>query len=325
MKNFKQQHKLIQPDPACFLFGNLEIFKLKNSKTHMKTQLICKAAMFVILLQIFSFAAMAQDDSSAVAPQKTSKSKPVKETFECGYLLNNQTIKIPTKHTLEFIVQHRFGKLNSEDFDLLGLYAPSNIRLGLNFSFTDKLQLGVGTTKNNKLQDINWKYALLRQTKSGSMPVSVTYFGNAAIDVRKDIFPKTTNRLSYFHQLMIARKFSNKFSLQIAPSYSHFNMVDSLVKHGNIGLSVIGRYKIADALAMLVEYDQNFTKQESSVLTVKPNLSLGLEASTGSHVFQVFIGTYESIINQHNFLYNANDFTNMDVVIGFNITRLWNY
>jgi hypothetical protein len=124
---------------------------------------------------------------------------------------------------------------------------------------------------------------------------------------------------------MFARKFSNKFSLQVAPSYSHFNMVDSLVKHGNLGLSVCGRMKVADAMAVLFEYDHNFTKQDEAVLTVKPNLSLGLEASTGSHVFQIFVGTYESIINQHNFLYNSNDFTKGDVVIGFNITRLWNY
>ena len=292
----------------------------------MKQNLFSKAVMIFILLHLFAFNTMAQDDSTMSVTEKPKKDKrPVKETFECGYLLNNQTIKVPTKHTLEFIIQHRFGKLNSEDFDLLGMYAPSNIRLGLNFTFTDKLQLGIGTTKNNKLQDVNLKYALLRQTRSGSVPISISYYGNASIDVRKDVFPKTTNRISYFNELIIARKFSEKFSLQVAPSYSHFNMVDSLVKHGNIGLAVSGRMKVGDALAVLFEYNQNFTKQDKNVMTVKPNLSAGIEASTGSHVFQIFIGTYESIINQYNYLYNSNDFTKKDVVIGFNITRLWNY
>lgn len=162
------------------------------------------------------------------------------------------------------------------------------------------------------------------------MLLSVTYFGDAAIDVREKIFPKTTNRLSYFHQLIIARKFSKSFSMQVAPSISHFNMVDSLVAHNNIGLSVNGRLKVADALAVLFEYDHNFTKPDSKLKAAgtvlgKPNLSIGLEASTGSHVFQIFVGTYESIINQYNVLYNANDFTKKDVMIGFNITRLWNY
>lgn len=292
----------------------------------MKQNFLSKVVMIFILLHLFAFSAMAQDDSTIAVTEKPKKDKrPVKETFESGYLLNNQTIKIPTKHTLEFIIQHRFGKLNSEEFDLLGLYAPSNIRIGLNFTFTEKFQLGIGTTKNNKLQDISYKYALLRQTRSGSVPLSITYYGNTAIDVRKDVFPKTSNRLSYFNELLIARKFSEKFSLQVAPSYSHFNMVDSLVKHGNLGLGVIGRMKVGDALAVLFEYNHNFTKQDKAVLTVKPNLGLGIEASTGSHVFQIFLGTYESIINQHNYLYNANDFTKKDIVIGFNITRLWNY
>jgi hypothetical protein len=277
---------------------------------------------------IFSYTnSFAQSDSMATPKEeKSGKDKrPVKDPFESGYLLNNQTVKLPTAHTLEFIIQHRFGKLNGEEFDLLGLYAPSNIRMGFNFTLTDKIQLGIGTTKNRKLQDLNWKYAILQQTRSGNIPVSITYFGDIAIDVRKDVYPEITNRLSYFNQLIIARKFSDRISVQVAPSYSYFNMVDSLVSRGNFGLSVNGRVKIADALAVLFEYDYNFTKQDEKVLTVKPNLSFGLEASTGSHVFQVFVGTYESIVNQYNLLYNSNDFTNKDVLIGFNITRLWNY
>ena len=306
---------------------------MKNSFTHiMKRNFFKKVLIMSVLMQLFAFTSFAQnDDTTAVVPdEKPKKDKPVKDPFECGYLLNNQTIKIPTKNTLEFIIQHRFGKLNSPDFDLLGLYAPSNIRIGFNYTFTDKLQLGIGTTKNNKLQDLSWKYSILSQTRSGSIPLSIVYFGEAAIDVRKDAFPKTTNRLSYFHQLIFARKFTEKLSLQLAPSFSHFNMVDSFVKHSNIGLSVNGRYKIGDASAILFEYDYNLTVQDDNrkgekPIIVKPNLSIGLEASTGSHVFQVFVGTYESIINQYNILYNSNDFTKKDVVIGFNVTRLWNY
>lgn len=290
----------------------------------MKRNLLSKTIAVCVLL-LCAYSATAQD-TTAVADEKPTKDKrPVKNTFESGYLLNNQTIKIPTAKTLEFIIQHRFGKLNSKEFDLIGLYAPSNIRIGFNYSITNKILVGIGTTKNNKLQDINWKYAALRQTRSGSIPLSIVYFGDIALDARKDIFPKTTNRLSYFHQLIIARKFCNRFSMQVAPSYSHFNMVDSLVKHDNIGLSANGRVKITDALGIIFEYDHNFTKQDTTVIKVKPNLSIGIEAATSSHVFQVFVGTANSIINQHNILYNSNDFTKMDILIGFNITRLWNF
>jgi hypothetical protein len=232
---------------------------------------------------------------------------------------------VPTAKTLEFIIQHRFGLLNSKEFDLGGLYAPSNIRIGINYTLSDRLQLGIGTTKNNKLQDLTWKFAILKQTRSGSIPLCITYFGDAAIDVRKNIYPNVTNKISYYHELIFARKFSKRLSVQVAPSISHFNMVDSLVKHDNLGLSFGARFKISDAAAITFEYNYNLTKQDDRVLTVKPNIGIGLEAATSAHVFQVFITTGQSIIGQHNMVYNSNDFGKMAFCIGFNMTRLWNY
>ena len=85
--------------------------------------------------------------------------------------------------------------------------------------------IGAGTTKDYKLQDLQWKYAILQQTRSGSMPVSVSYYGNMVIDARsKDNFgPEASyrdiHRLSYFTQLIIARKFNLKYSFQVAPGF----------------------------------------------------------------------------------------------------------
>lgn len=283
--------------------------------------------LLILVLSIFSSTqsfSQESDSTEAVVVKPTNKNRPVKDMFESGVLLNTQTVEIPTAHTLEFMIQHRFGKLNSEDFDLLGLYAPSNIRIGLSFSLTNNLLVGIGTTKNNKLQDVNWKYAILKQTRSGSIPISVSYYGNVAVDLRKDMYPSFTNRLSYYHQVIFARKFSNRISAQVAPSYSYFNTVDSLIKRSGLGVSVSGRVKVREALSVVFEYDQHFTKQVEALLPVKPNLSVGIEAATSSHIFQIFVGTPDAIINQHNDMYNINDFTKKDLLIGFNITRLWN-
>ena len=299
---------------------------MKNHMIIMKTRFISKVVIALAIVQLNTTFVQAQSDSTAAAPEKPKKdTRPVKDMFESGYLLNNQTAMIPTKHTLEMVIQHRFGLLNSKEFDLGGIYAPSNIRIGFNFSLSNKLQLGFGTTKNNKLQDLTWKYAIIKQTRSGSIPVSITYYGNAAIDCRSNVYPSNVDRMSYFHQLIIARKFGSKLSLQISPSFSHFNMVDSLVKHNNIGVSFNGRFKLSDALAVIFEYDYNTTKQDSKVITVKPNIGIGIEAATSNHVFQIFISSGQAIINQHNMLYNANDFTKKAFCIGFNMTRLWNY
>ena len=103
--------------------------------------------------------------------------------------------------------------------------------LDLNYGITDRLMIGAGTTKDYKLQDINWKYAILQQTEDNSMPVSLSYYGNFVIDARsEDAFGpsddfKQMHRLSYFTQLILARKFSEKISAQIAPSLSYMNTV----------------------------------------------------------------------------------------------------
>ncbi|MDI1354506.1 MAG: DUF5777 family beta-barrel protein [bacterium] len=298
---------------------------MKNLFITMKPHIIKTAALTLTLFCLQATMLNGQNDSAAVSEKPAKDKRPVKDMFESGYLINNQTAIIPTKHTFEFVIQHRFGLLNAEGFDLAGLYAPSNIRIGFNYVFTKNLEIGFGTTKNNKLQDLNWKYALLKQSRSGSMPLSITYYGNAVIDVREDIFPKTVDRLSYFHQLIFARKFNKSISLQIAPSLSHFNMVETGIIHDNIGVSFNGRVKISDAVAITFEYDYNITAQDKDLITVMPNLGIGIEAATSNHVFQIFVCSGQSIINQYNVLYNQNDFFKTEFCIGFNMTRLWNF
>ncbi|MGZ5303576.1 MAG: DUF5777 family beta-barrel protein, partial [Bacteroidia bacterium] len=177
----------------------------------MKKKLFLLQVLAVLGGALFITPAFSQEtDTTAVTDEPSGKdNRSERPPFEGNYLINSQTVAMPMAKTAEFLIQHRFGKLNSGQFDMFGLYAPSNIRIGLAYTFTDWLQVGIGSTKFNKLQDLNWKVGLLKQTRSSSIPVSVTYFGDVGIDVRSDIFPKFTNRLSYFHQLMVARRFNS--------------------------------------------------------------------------------------------------------------------
>jgi len=56
-----------------------------------------------------------------------------------------------------------------------------------------------------------------------------------------------------------------------------------------------------------------------------PNLALGLELATSAHSFQFFAGNYNYITPSRNNYYNQNDYSKGEFLIGFNITRLWNY
>lgn len=182
--------------------------------------------------------------------------------------------------------------------------------------------------------DVNAKYALLQQTIDNKVPVGVSYYGNMVIDASdKSNFRYWVHRLSYFNQLIIARKLTEEFSMQVAPSFSWFNNVEGYVdsngniqnkmKNGHLAISVLGRYSISEKSAIIAGYDQPLTQHPTN--NPNPNISFGFETTSSSHAFQVFAGNYYGIVPQSNNMFNRNDFRNGKFVIGFNITRLWNF
>jgi len=259
--------------------------------------------------------------------EKKPDTRPVRSPWSCGLLIDNQTTVSPSAKSIQLTIHHRFGNFENGFSDLFGIYAPSNIRFGLNIGITKKLMFGIGSEKNNKMQELLWKYNIIQQTRSGNIPVSISYFGNIVMDARDESFfggnYKFTHRLSYFNQIIVGRKFSKKLSLQLAPGYSHFNSVDSVFQHDKIVLSLGGRYKFYNNLSFLFEYDQAFAakKAEDYQTEIKPNLALGLEIGTSTHAFQITLSQFNNIISQKNFGYNLNDFTKAEGwLLGFNIT-----
>jgi hypothetical protein len=297
-------------------------------------------SMAFCLLVIISLGAAGQDSTQvdSAAPEPVVKKKSfVKNTFEGNYLIDNQTVMVPIKGTFEFAIQHRFGIASHSFKDMFGLFAGANMRLGFSYVPVKNLQVGFGASNDRMQVDWDLKYALLKQTKDGSMPVSVSYFGNAVMDTRaKDattLFSSVSDRFSFFNQIMIARKFSDKLSIQISPSISHFNnlegyldsagKVQPLMKNDNFAISFSGRYKISPQTAIIANYDQPLTQNPAN--NPHPNISIGLEMRSSGHDFEVFVGNYGYILPQNNTMFNQNDFTKGQFLIGFNITRLWNF
>lgn len=277
--------------------------------------------IFLALLLASPLVSLAQDiDSTAVVPVVD---KPERAAFENTWLIDNPTNVVYNKGTLQFDMQHRFGTLNGTN-DMLGFWAPANIRLGVNYSFTDYLTLGIGTQKDSRLVDFNARVALLRQTRSNKIPVSVTFYGNASIDMRlKENFSLNRDRYSYFSQIIIAKRFNTVFSMQVAPSYSHFNIIDQNMQNDQISLSLGGRAKISPQTAIIAEYNQPLSQHRYN--QPYAGFGLGAEFSTGSHAFQVFFSNYKGINPQRNYVFNQNQVGNGDILIGFNITRLWHF
>jgi len=275
-------------------------------------------------------------DTTADAPVAKKKSY-TKNTFEGNYIIDNQTVMVPIKGTFEFDIQHRFGTVNNGSADLFGLFAGANMRLAASYVPLKDLQVGLGASNEYMQADFNLKYAILKETKDGSMPVSITYYGNLAADTRKKdattLFVTNSDRLSYFNQIIIARKVSEKFSVQVSPTYSHFNNLEGYLdasgnvlpklKNDNFSVAVAGRYKISDGSSLIVNYDQPLT--QNPLDNPRPNVSFGIEFKTSGHDFEIFFGNYGSLEPQYNNFFNQNDYAKGQFLLGFNISRLWNF
>ena len=200
--------------------------------------------IFLVIL-ILPFIGYAQEGSET--ENDTTEKKEVKlerATFESSYVIDNQTDVVLSKNAMEVMFQHRFGLFNDWE-DFYGIWGAANIRLGVSYGIHERVTIGVGTTKDFRYQDVNWKVAILRQTRGDEMPVNLTYYGDFAYDARSQdrtlgtTRPITTHqdRYSYFHQLILSRRFSPEFSLQIAPSLSHYNIVQEGMQNDRIAIA----------------------------------------------------------------------------------------
>ena len=288
----------------------------------------------LIVLFILPFTGLAQDSDQAKDTIVKKKERLERPAFESSYIVDNPTNVLLNKNALEIQMNHRFGVIDTWD-DLGGIWGAANIRIGAAYGVHERVTLGVGTTKNRRYQDLSAKVAILRQTRSNSMPISLTYFGNMVYDARKQSAGQVPpinyqqDRFSYFHQLILARRFTPEFSLQIAPSLSHYNTVYDGMSNDRISIAIGGRYKITPGTSIMIDYSQPLTQFDVSDSETRfsnnPGLSFGFEFGTSGHAFQLFVTNYWGILPQDNYVWNKNDFFGGDILLGFNITRIYNF
>ena len=305
-----------------------------------------KNILFILLFSIISIVSFAQKESKETAVEK-EKDYPVSAVFESGYLIDAQTTVIPDKKTLEFVIQHKFGTIDNGRSDLWGIYAAgANIRLGLNYVLAKNFQVGAGLTKKSMATDVNAKWTLLQQTRKNSVPFSVALYGNFAIDGRSlgafesgyvrpqagklPLHYRFNDRLSYFSEFIVSRKFTSWLSLQAGVSFSHYNAVGAAYDHDKVGAHFVGRIKVSPQGSIIFNYDEplkikDISEQWEWTNHPKPNVAFGYEISTGTHAFQIYMASTGSILPQDNIMWNQNDYKNNGFAIGFTMTRLYGF
>lgn len=301
-----------------------------------------KILLYLVLACGFFLKAGAQDDLLGDL-QKEDASK-VKQnittaTFKSTRIINMQSVEMTGKGNLQFMVSHHFGNFWNEGKGIKNLAqlfgfnsGVATTYLSFDYSFQDWWNMGFAATGDSKYE--TWaKFRLLRQqTGKKNVPVTVDYFALMNVDATDGPSPDDLawNRFSFIHQLLIARKFNESFSLQLTPSYIHYNYVPYGINNTNniFNLGIGGRYKLTHKTAITFEYSHQFNgyknlldESASAQNYVADLVSLGYDWDTGGHIFQFFLTSTTSSTNITQLTANTNDFKKGNFSLGFTINR----
>jgi hypothetical protein len=247
-------------------------------------------------------------------------------TFKSGKIINLHTVERVAAGNLEMRISHRFGRIDGGAYTLWGI-DQATIRIGLDYGVSDKLAIGFGRNSYKKIYDGFFKYSVTKQKKNG-FPISVVAISSIAIKSLRFSDPGRDNyfrsRLSYVHQLVLARKFTSRLSLEVVPSWVHFNLVSSASDQSDIPvLAAGGRMKVSKRVSINAEYGYRIQLNDdaANINDFYDSFSVGVDIETGGHVFQLQF-TNSLPMFEMGFLAKTNDrWSEGGIHFGFNITR----
>lgn len=301
--------------------------------------------ILLLLSAVFSFGlvALAQEDSvTREAPVR----KAVRTTFNSTRIINMQSVEITSPKSLQFLISHHFGYFWNKDLGTVGdnnrfkqnLAHLFGLNAGiaqtyLSFDYSPTKYANVGIAATGRAVFEGWaKFRILRQqTGKGGIPLSVGWYSVANVYTgQKELNEFVDNRWSFVHQLLLARKFSDKFSLQLMPTLIHFNVVPYGINNsnwvGSIGMGA--KYKAKPKLNITMEYARqlnmykNLITKNGAIISYTPDmLSAGIEINTGGHLFQFYIGNTLNATNVDQLARNNSYIKDGKFAMGFTINR----
>lgn len=275
-------------------------------------------------------------DSLMNALTGSPQAEPVIATFKATRLILSETSETIKKNNLNFVIIHRFGDVGGTDGGgktLWGFDNSSDILIGFEYGLTNNLDIDFARSKYEQLLELGLKYNVLHQKTDDSMPVAVTLIGKAGLkpySVATNVFDDYTNRLNYFAQVVFARKFSPKLSMQISPSFLRNNLPFPYLA-GNeqniFSLSAAGRLKVTKRLGIVVDYAHpfsNFRKNSDSPKFYDPS-GVGIEIETGGHVFTMNFSNAQAISPINYLADTQSNWSKGQYRFGFTISRVFDF
>ncbi|MCG2610493.1 DUF5777 family beta-barrel protein [Flavobacterium sp. SM15] len=283
------------------------------------------------MLPLYGFS---QDDLLSEIDTVKTDSK-VESAFKSLKIVNLESTKLAAKGDFYFIVAHRFSYLKKGFDDFFGL-DDANTQLKFVYGIKEWLTIHASRSGFQETYDLAAKYRLVQQEKEG-FPFTIVGFNSIAIntEIKKSVYPnmKFENRLSYVTQVLVSRRFSDKLSLELAPTYFHENTVrDIYDASGNpilpnpqdnsqFAIGMGGRYKFGKRWSVNMDYAPHLNRDSRSVY--KNPLSIGVDLETGGHVFQMHF-TNSRAMHETGFLgQTAGRWDKGEICFGFNLVRVF--
>lgn len=241
--------------------------------------------------------------------------------FEALKIGNLESTKVAKGGELYFNVSHRFGSVKGGFKTFFGL-DQANTRIQLLYGIGDWAHIAVSRESIRKTYSGDLKFRIMRQSEKRWLTITGYTSIHCNTELSREVYPKMLfeDRLSYATQLLIARKFHDRFTLEIAPTYIRQNLVlEPFQLHNQLAMGLGARFRLSKRLSLNMEYVMNLYRAEQSIY--KDPLSIGLDFETGGHVFQLLFSNAQSL-NGPGFMTNAEgDWWKGDIFFGFNISR----
>lgn len=285
-----------------------------------------KNLLILLVLLGFTYILNAQELLDILENEIPTRTEYVTASFKGTRIINGHSIENRKKGILEFLISHRFGKISTGEEQLFGL-DESNIRFALEYGLTDDIMIGLGRSSFEKTYDGFIKYRLLKQSiGEKKFPLSVSLFGSVTRKTLKDYLPENkpnfNDRLFYTTQILIARKFSESFTLQITPTYIHRNSVQiDDDPHDVFAMGTGMRFKLSRRMSLNAEYYYTFNPLVSRDVTNA--LAIGVDIETGGHVFQLMLSNANTMVEKAFISETTDNFFKGDIHFGFNISRVF--
>lgn len=294
----------------------------------MKPMFIRKFLLLSLFIAVFSLPSFSQEEEDLLS--LLDEEETVNYTtgsFKANRVVNLHSLENTAAGELDVKISHRFGFLSGGFYEMFGL-DQATIRIGGDYGITERLMVGVGRGNFEKTYDGFVKFKLLRQSSGAKKtPITLCVLGTTAIKTmkftgtdREDFF---SSRLYYTGQLIIGRKFSNAFSMQLSPTIVHRNLVATLEEeHDVFALGAGARLKLGKRVSLNGEYIYVLPDQLGP--GYRNSLSVGFDIETGGHVFQLHFTNSTSMIEKGFIAETVGDWADGDIHFGFNISRVFN-